>query len=470
MSIQVASKFKPLREPKRYKVYYGGRGGMKSWGFAQQLLLIAASKPTRILCTRELQGSIRESVHKLLSDTINRMELHGFFDIAVNTITGKNGSSIIFEGLKNNTTKIKSMEGIDIVWCEEAEAITEYSWDLLIPTIRKAGSEIWISFNPADEMDATYQKFVSPYLDKIISDGYYEDETIFVSKVGYKDNPWFPAELQAEMETCKVENHRKYLHIWEGECNTDYEDSIIQPEWVDAAIDAHIKLGFKARGVKTLGYDPADEGNDSQAVCIRHGSVILDCFDWATGDLEEGIEKAYQTAYDNRCTDLVYDSIGIGAGVKMKLKVLNGNGDISIEGFCGSETPTDPDTRYRDDRQNGDIFRNKRAQWWWYLRDRFEATYRAVDKGDYSNPEQLISLSSDIKSLKLLKAELTRVQRKRGQGTNSLIQIESKQDMKKRALKSPNLADALVYSFANKSIAESWSKPLDYSKLNRAVV
>ena len=271
------------------------------------------------------------------------------------------------------------------------------------------------------------------------------------------------------MEACKVENYRKYLHIWEGECNTDYEDSIIQPEWVDAAIDAHIKLGFKPRGVKTLGFDPADEGNDSKACVYRHGSVILDAFDWSTGDLEEGIEKAYQTAYDNRCTDLVYDSIGVGAGVKMKLRVLNGNGDINIEGFCGSESPSDPDTRYRGDRTNLDVFRNKRAQWWWYLRDRFEATYRAVEKGDYEDPDNLISLSSDIKALKLLKAELTRVQRKRGMGTNSLIQIESKQDMKRRALKSPNLADALVYCFANKSIAKSWSQPLDYSRIDRAL-
>jgi phage terminase large subunit len=392
------------------------------------------------------------------------MEVHEYFDIAVSTIAARNGSTIIFEGLKNNTTKIKSMEGIDIVWCEEAEAITEYSWDLLIPTIRKQGSEVWISFNPADEMDATYTRFVTPYLNEITESGHFEDENIYVSKVGHSDNPWFPAELRTEMESCKKTNFRKYLHIWEGECNTDYEDSVIQPEWVDASIDAHKKLGFEPRGVKSLGFDPADEGTDDKAYVVRHGSVVLDCRSWGDGDLEDGTERAYQVAYEQRCTDFVYDSIGVGAGVKMKLRALNGNGAMTVEGFCGSEAPTYPDRKYKQDRKNGDLFRNKRAQWWWYLRDRFEATYRAIEHGEYLNPDDLISLSSDMPRLKLLKAELTRVQRKRGRSVSSLIQIESKQDMKSRALKSPNLADALVYSFANKGLSVTMAKPINYPR------
>jgi len=399
------------------------------------------------------------------------MDLFDRFEVGVNMITcTTSGSTIIFEGLKNNTTKIKSMEGIDIVWCEEAEAITEYSWDLLIPTIRKSGSEVWISFNPADELDATYSKFVTPYADALLKDGYYEDDNIYVAKVGYQQAEragWFPDELKAEMEACKLSNHRKYLHIWEGEPNTDYEDSIIQPEWVDAAIDSHIKLGFKARGVKSLGFDPADEGNDAKAYVVRHGSLVTDCQAWTTGDLEAGVEKAYQAAYDARCTDFVYDSIGVGAGVKMKLRALDGNNEIRIEGFCGSESPRSPTQKYEGDRQNGDIFRNLRAQWWWYLRDRFEATYRAVEQGNYSNPDELISLDSKMVNLKMLKSELTRVQRKRGRAVNSLIQIESKQDMKARALKSPNLADALVYCFANKDISATRGAPLDYTTFDK---
>jgi len=465
IKVSMIKAFKPLFKPKRYKIYFGGRGGSKSWGFAQALLLKAAASKTRILCTRELQGSIRESVHKLLSDTIGRMQLDSFFTIGVNTIVGKNGSQFIFEGLKNNTTKIKSMEGVDIVWAEEAEAITEYSWDLLVPTIRKAGSEIWISFNPFDEMDATYQRYVSPYLDSILDVGNYEDSEVYCAKVGYDDNPFFPDELRKEMEKCKLDNYNKYLHIWCGEPSADYEDSIIMPEWIDAAIDSHIKLGFEARGVRALGFDPADEGNDDKAMVGRHGSVITSCDNWATGDVEDATVKAYQKAFDDRCTDFVYDNIGVGTGVKVKLRQLNGNNDLSIQGFCASEQPDNIEKKYKDDRKNGDIFFNKRAQYYWYLRDRFEATYLAVEKGVFSNPDDLISLPSDMNHLKLLKAELTRIQRKRGRNSNSLIQIESKADMKHRGMKSPNLADALVYAFANKDIKTQWAKPLDYSRM-----
>ena len=458
--------FKPLFEKHRYTVYYGGRGGQKSWAVCQALILQAVQSKQRILCTREFQGSIRESVHKLLADTIDRMQLNSFFTIGVNTIVAKNGSTFIFEGLRNNVTKIKSLEGVDICFVEEAESITEFSWDILIPTIRKAGSRFMIIFNPFDEMDSTYQRFVAPYHDTIVENGFYTDETVYVRKTGWEDNPWFPDELRQEMEKCKKENYNKWLHIWQGEPSTDFEDSIIKPEWVDAAIDAHIQLKFKPRGVQCLGFDPADTGNDDKAIVMRHGVVVTLANNWKNGDLEEATVLAYDTANDNNCTDLVYDNIGVGAGAKVKFRQLQGNNTINVQGFCGSEQPDNPDQRYKDDRKNGDLFRNKRAQYWWYLADRFEATFRAIEHGEYSNPNELISLSSDMKGLKLLKSELTRVQRKRSHTANSLIQIESKDDMKARALKSPNLADALVYCFANKDIKQQWNSPLDYSRMN----
>ena len=142
---------------------------------------------------------------------------------------------------------------------------------------------------------------------------------------------------------------------------------------------------------------------------------------------------------------------------------------MTCSGFCGSETPDNPTRKYKDDRLNDDLFINKRAQYWWYLRDRFENTYRAVELGQYSDPDELIVLNGAMPHIKLLKAELTRVQRKRSRMGNSYIQIESKQDMKARALKSPNLADSLVYSFANKQILSKKSKPIDYSRMDRAI-
>ena len=436
--IQIASVFKPLFKPKRYKVFYGGRGGAKSWAFAQALILKGAESKLLILCTREYQSSIQDSVHRLLSAQIEKMGLSDFYDIQQTCIIGRNGTRFIFEGLKRNATKIKSMEGVDICWCEEAESITENSWDILIPTIRKAGSEIWVSFNPFDELDATYQRYViNPPAESI------------VIKVGWRDNPWFPDELKAEMEDCKRKNYNKYLHIWEGEPNTDYEDSIIQPKWFDACIDAHIKIGFEGLGVKCLGFDPADSGGDSKAVAMRHGSIIEKIKVWDDGELPEAINKAFSYADDWRVDNIVYDSDGLGRGVKVGLDKRTDGKNIVVTPYGGNDKKDYETDLYMNHKTNKETFKNKRAQYWWYLKDRIEATYNAVEKKIYTDPEKMISFSSEIGEvvLRAAKAELSRVQRKRGE--NSFIQIESKEDMRKRGVKSPNIGDALVMCFAN---------------------
>lgn len=234
MSVQIAKAFQPLFNPRRYKVYYGGRGGAKSWAFAQALLVLGTMRPVRVLCTREFQQSIRESVHKLLCDTIDRMELYGWYNPGQQTITGRNGTNFVFAGLKNNVTQIKSMEGVDVVWCEEAEAISDHSWEVLIPTIRESGSEIWISFNPNSEEDPTFQRFVAPYLGSIGDKGHFEDEDIYVAKVSWRDNPWFPDELRREMEIMKATDEPRYRHVWEGECRLAIDGAIYQEQLREA--------------------------------------------------------------------------------------------------------------------------------------------------------------------------------------------------------------------------------------------
>ena len=222
-TVQIPSKFEPLLKPKRYKVYYGGRGGVKSWSIAQTLLVKGAEKRMRILCTREFQGSIQDSVHKLLSDTVARVGLDSFYEVQKTTIKGKNGTEFLFAGLKNNPTQIKSTEGIDVCWVEEAESISDRSWDILIPTIRKTGSEIWVSFNPDDAEDPTYTRYITPYLDDLEQDGYYEDTDFYICYVGYWDNPWFPDELRREKDLCKQTDPKKYNHIWLGQPDAQNE-------------------------------------------------------------------------------------------------------------------------------------------------------------------------------------------------------------------------------------------------------
>ena len=216
-NIKVPAKFKYLYQKKRYKVFYGGRGGAKSWSFATVLLLKAVQEPLRILCCREVQHSMKESVHKLLCTQIERMGLSQRYKIQRDKITGINGSEFIFHALKHDPMQIKSLEGVDIAWVEEAQKVSKASWDLLIPTIRKDGSEIWISFNPDLESDPTYQNFVAN-----------RRADSFVVKVNYYDNPFFTKSLLSELEFLKQNDYQHYLHIWEGECATTTEAQIFK--------------------------------------------------------------------------------------------------------------------------------------------------------------------------------------------------------------------------------------------------
>lgn len=208
MDAEFPSKLQALFEPKRYKVLYGGRGAGRSWGCARALLLIGVDKCIRVLCVRELQNSISESVHKVLSDQIQALGLEGFYEVQVARIIGKNGTTFSFEGIKNNVNKIKSYEGIDYCWAEEANKISKASWSALIPTIRKESSEIWITFNPELDTDYTYQRFVkSPNLDQTS-----------VVKMTWEDNPWFPSVLMEEKEDLRKRDYDSYLNVWEGHC------------------------------------------------------------------------------------------------------------------------------------------------------------------------------------------------------------------------------------------------------------
>jgi len=236
IDLKLTKEFTPFLEPNRYKVVFGGRGSGKSFSIAQLLVLRAFKEPTRILCAREIQRSISDSVLQLLNDTIQRLGLTDFFDVQKSQIIGKNGSRFLFLGLSNNITKVKSYEGLDICWVEEAESVSYTSWETLIPTVRKKGSEIWVSFNPNDEMDDTYQRFVVNPPPKA-----------YVKKVNYNQNPWFPEELEKERLYLKNKNEDLYNHVWEGEVlsNRDgayYAKFIPNDQIVDFKVEPNIPV------------------------------------------------------------------------------------------------------------------------------------------------------------------------------------------------------------------------------------
>jgi len=222
-------KLEGLFKKSRYKVAYGGRGGAKSWGIARALLILGAKSPMRILCAREFMTSMRDSVHKLLSDQIESLGLLGFYEITQASIRGKNGTEFSFVGLKNNIANVKSYEGVDICWVEEAQTVSRLSWNILIPTIRKEGSEIWISFNPELETDETYQRFVAnPPADCI------------TMKVNWYDNPWFPETLKLEKDSLKVRDEEAYNQVWEGLCRQTVDGAIFAKEMQQAEKEGRI--------------------------------------------------------------------------------------------------------------------------------------------------------------------------------------------------------------------------------------
>ena len=159
---QFPAKLKCLFDPEhsRFRVLYGGRGASKSHSISRALLCKGVEKTLRILCAREFQTSIKDSVHKLLVDQIYNLGLESKYEVTQTTIRGSNGTEFIFAGIKNNINGLKSIESISICWVEEANNVTATSWDILIPTIRKENSEIWISFNPELPTDETYKRFV----------------------------------------------------------------------------------------------------------------------------------------------------------------------------------------------------------------------------------------------------------------------------------------------------------------------
>ncbi len=235
ISANFPQKLAGLFEPHRYKIMYGGRGGGKSWSIARALLLIGQQKRTRILCARETQTSIADSVHLLLSEQIHELGLDAFYEIGLTRIVGRNGTEFRFCGIRTNYNQVKSYEGIDICWCEEAATVSRMSWNILIPTIRKAGSEIWVSMNPDLETDNSYERFIKNPPDDAL-----------VIPIGWRDNPWFPDVLRQEMEQLKARNYHEYLHTYEGECRQFLEGAVYTEE---------LKLASSEQRICKLPYD-----------------------------------------------------------------------------------------------------------------------------------------------------------------------------------------------------------------------
>lgn len=267
-----------------------------------------------------------------------------------------------------------------------------------------------------------------------------------------KDDAWYQKQVEEQDEVSVAQEiDRDY--------NASSEDSFIPAKWVVAAIDAHKKLGFEAEGIRATGFDPADVG-DAKAVVNRYGSIIQQAKQMTQGDITHAIPWAFRTADEFRSDVLLYDGDGMGAPTMKVALQHKAAGRMRVTAYHGSAGVEEPDKKYGSDdlkaddlKTNNDTFLNFRSQTWTWARDRFEATYNAVQRAEQGllvnvDPENLISISSECECLIELQAELSRPKRK--YTNNGKIKVESKADMKGRGVDSPNLADAAVVAISAK--------------------
>ena len=434
----------------RLVVIIGGRSSAKSETMARILLLKAQTERADVLCGREYQNAIEDSVHKLLTGLLEDIGVKGV-EYTDHKIDFAGGGSFRFKGFSRNSSAVKSAQGFKYSWIEEAQDLSEKSLDDLLPTIRANDSKLFFTANPQASADPFSKRFIVPFQKELARDGFYQDDMHLIIMMNWRDNPWH-GELEGQRLWDKENFSRaKYDHIWEGAFNDSVNDAIIKAEWFDAAIDAHVKLGFKPQGIKIVAHDPSDLGADAKGLVYRHGSVIMDVCEKSDGDVNDGCDWATDYAIKVGADAFVWDGDGLGVSLKRQVAEAFQGKKIDYNMFKGSEGTRLPNAMYQADvhgvqgksRSNKDTFRNKRAQYYIKLRDRFYSTYLAIEKGQYINPDELISISSDISTLQQFRSEICRVPLK--QNSNGYIQIMSKVDMKtKMKLASPNLSDSAM--------------------------
>lgn len=451
-----------LNTPKRVKIAVGGRSSTKSTGVGD-IMLMFVDMGERVCCTREFQNSIDDSCHESLKSEIDRLGVTDRYQVMRDEIRGINGGKVIYKGLARNITSLKSLHGIKKLWIEEGESVSAKSLKILTPSIRSSAAdnvhninekqempELWITMNRGSTKDAISKKYLSRAEPMLKKQGWYEDELMIVVEINWRDNPWHPPEMELErMDDFNNLPRQEYDHIWEGAYSDTVENAIIRPEWFDACIDAHIKLGFKPLGQERVAYDTADTG-DAKAVGHMHGSVVLDVRSTEAGRIDEATDWATTYAIERRPDVFTWDADGMGMGLKRQITDAFTGKKIEIEAFRGSEGADRPDQIYqrteiavKDSKTNKETFTNKRAQYYWTLRDRIYRTYQVIMNGEkIFNPDELISFSSAIAELPALRAELCRIPRKFNNAGR--IQILSKPEMLKLDIDSPNMADVVM--------------------------
>jgi len=440
----------------------GGRNSGKSHSIAKYIIIQTLKSKINVLCTRKTQTSISDSVHRLLCDIIVNNNLEDYFTITDRTIKSFTGSEIVFYGLQDSS-KIKSMENVEIVFLEECDALTDYDITTLIPTFRSDSTRLFFVFNPRSSQDAVYKNYITPHLHELNTDGHYtnDDLNLSIQLINYTDNPFISDSSLKEIELMKASSYSQYEHHYLGVPNDYTENAFINSECINACIDSFKQLGIIESGRKVAAYDPADSlDGDTHGLCVLKGNSIQVLEDYHS-HLNDGVRTMLTVLDDNNVKNCVYDSVGIGAGVEG----IANRPDLNFVNYKGGSAVLEPTLKSINNIEtNGDMYLNLRVQSYDYLKFLITQTYRAVH-GEYIDPKFILNIPSTLTNTNKLIAELSRLKLK--SSNRELLQLESKADMTKRGVSSPNLADSLamaIYSPLNaqSKTVQNWNTPLKF--------
>ena len=470
-TIELPKIFIPLTEDLftgryRYRYAHGGRGSGKTQFFAflaawAAIILSTAGLTGQILISRQFKNSLDSSSFVEIKAVIYREGLESFFDIGDRYIRTKDKRILFnFIGLDRNLDSIKSNGHIWAVWVDEAETVSLTAFNKLFPTVRNEKifeggapgwfSEIWVTWNPEKPDSAVDQLFRKKELPNAIG-----------VQANWWDNPFFPSVLDQERRTSKIQFPNLYSWIWEGDYLFDGKNAVIRGEWFDACIGAHEKLGIDPRGHVRIGFDIADgdennsSSHDACAFVVMNGSLLEYGEVWQAGademlDSVDRVQNFAEGFQDN--VSVVYDAVSMGAFVGSYLS-RRGSKRVTWNGYQAGNAPRNPDQIYIAGKTNGKFFKNQKAQDWWRMADRMRNTaealkYHKMGRDIPYNVSDMLFISPDIPDLIKLKAEMTTLKIKKS-ADNSRFMVQSKQELAKEGIRSPNYADAAIMSIVN---------------------
>jgi phage terminase large subunit len=478
VNIEYVDKLHPVfTKQKRIKIIVGGRGSTKSTGIADYVGVKVFSGELWC-CAREHQNSIEESVHRTLLEEIGRIGLTGF-DETKTGITHISGGRVFYRGLSRNITSLKStLSGIDGLWIEEGEDLSDNTLRVLTASVRLNATdtqrkiegeeikmpEIIITMNRGARNGAVAKKWLARAERELGRCGFYEDDLMMVVEMNYTDMPedWF---LESGLEQERLDDMEKlsrieYDHKWLGHYMDAVDGSIILPEWFDACVDAHknpkLEKLFAPHGAIVVAHDPFDDGNDAGGYACRHGSIIKRVASKDKGEIDVVCDWATDLARADNADWFVWDGDGMGTGLKRQVSLAFDGTKTRYHIFKGSLSGKaqdnaqkvympqigDSDTR---PKTYAETFKNNRAQFYTDLAMRCYNTYRCVIKGEFIDPDDMISFDSEgIENIVNFKSEICRIPKK--PNSSGLIQIMSKQEMKSNDIDSPNEVDSVMMS------------------------